>query len=148
MTRRFEEERERYKPDPIRVLFVGESRPASGHFFYIPDDSKGLRYYTEEAFRNVFGDQAGTGAAFLAFFKGRHSYLDDLCREPLNLVEGRRRYQAWEEAAGDFASRLQHHSPEAMVLTMKGRAFAGVVAYATVGAGLADVLVRKVTSPS
>jgi len=121
MTRHFEDVRASYKPDPIRVLFVGESRPASDHFFYIPDESKGLRHYTEEAFRRVFGNRVGTQAAFLTFFKSCHCYLDDLCRTPIDNMKPLSARRAKREGAVEsFAARLKELGPGAIVVTMKG----------------------------
>ncbi len=145
MTRHFEEVREGYKPRSIRVLFVGESRPASGRFFYIPDDGKALRHYTEQAFRAVFG-QVAAGGAFLGFFKECHVYLDDLCLSPVTDLDRAGREEARQRAIKSFAERLRQHDPRAIVITVKS--VVEEVDEAITLADLTDVPVFSVPSPS
>ncbi|MBI4361594.1 MAG: hypothetical protein HY558_00310 [Euryarchaeota archaeon] len=57
-----------FKPDKVRVLFVGESPPAMGGFFYKVDR---LTRFTREAFYKVYGDEVGCGKQFLDFFKAQ-----------------------------------------------------------------------------
>ena len=109
--------RARFKPEPIRVLFVGESPPAGGTFFY--NANSNLYRYTEEAFAAAFGRQFGSGEEFLKFFAGLGCYLDDLCTVPVNhLDKGERELQRTAGIAS-LSARLRATSPQAVVVVMK-----------------------------
>lgn len=47
--------RERFRPSKIKVLFIGESAPASGDFFYKEDSLCG---YTQQSFAKIFPEAA------------------------------------------------------------------------------------------
>jgi hypothetical protein len=64
--------RNSFKPDKVTYLFVGESIPSNGTFFYTADSP--LYKYTKEAFEEVF-----QGVEFsLKLFKDKGFYLFDL----------------------------------------------------------------------
>jgi hypothetical protein len=67
--------RKRYLTKEVRVLFVGESPPAGGTFFYAANSN--LYFATEEAF--VAALPALEGKDFLEEFRRLGCYLDDLC---------------------------------------------------------------------
>jgi len=67
--------RESFRPDKIRVLFVGEAIPANNTFFYTEDSP--LYKYTKEAFEEVFRNTEFT----LDFFKEKGCYLFDLASQ-------------------------------------------------------------------
>ncbi len=69
-----------YMPKDVRVLFVGESPPASGNFFYFGTGN--LFNYTKEAFERAFNVRFNTPLAFLNFFKNCGCYLEDLIPIP------------------------------------------------------------------
>ena len=73
--------RRRYRPQRIRLLFVGESAPAGGTFFYAENST--LYFETREAFAKQFREELAN-RSFLDFFRGLGCYLDDLCLEPVN----------------------------------------------------------------
>ena len=52
-----EELRRRYRPETVRALFVGESPPAGGTFFYAANSN--LYRFTEQAFRAALGQKLG-----------------------------------------------------------------------------------------
>ncbi len=72
--------RRQYKPEDARVLFVGESPPTGGTFFY--EGNSVLYYATEEAFLKALPEIKGK--SFLDSFKELGCYLDDLGLEPVN----------------------------------------------------------------
>ena len=109
--------RQSYKPDTIRVLFIGESPPAGGTFFYKADSN--LARYTQRAFTNVFGSAVGDGEQFLRFFKELGCFLDDLCLTPINHLDERERRRYREQSVGDLAARLRDASPQAIVVVIK-----------------------------
>ncbi len=67
-----------YRPEQIKVLFVGESAPAGGSFFY---KQKGQ---VHSQFRQALTPHIGDSPSFVAAFKQSGFYLDDLVLEPVN----------------------------------------------------------------
>ena len=87
-------ERERlrsaHKPEAIRLLFIGESRPAGGTFFY--DGNSILQRWTAVAMSRAHAVDFEDSAAFPREFRAAGYYLDDLCLEPVNhLIPSERR---------------------------------------------------------
>ena len=72
----YEKIREKYKPDTVKILFVGESRPASGDFFYF--ENTNLYRCTKNAF-----EKANINFS-LNNFKNLNCWLYDVCDKPLN----------------------------------------------------------------
>jgi hypothetical protein len=78
--------RARYRPDRITTLFVGESAPASGDFFYYGENA--MLRHMQRATETVLGE----GGDFLDRFKSYGWYLDDLVLTPVDkLVPSERR---------------------------------------------------------
>ena len=94
------------RPARVGLLFVGESPPASGRFFYCGDS--GLY----RAMRDAFG-AAGLSRedeTFLAAFQSAGCYLVDLCPEPvdrLDRVSRRAACQASEKSLARTIAQLQ-----------------------------------------
>ena len=72
-----EDLRKSFRPGSIKTLFVGESAPQSGKFFY--SQNSGLYRAMQQAFH--------AGGNFLLEFKARGFYLDDLSLVPVNGME-------------------------------------------------------------
>src|SRR5271169_5302145 len=70
--------RARFRPERITTLFVGESAPASGDFFYYGNTAmlRNMRRAVEQAL--------GEDGDFLPRFKAYGWYLDDLVLTPVN----------------------------------------------------------------
>lgn len=111
--RNLEELRRGYCPNPIRLLFVGESPPAGGTFFYKGDS--GLARYTKRAFEEAYGIQAIGMTDFLNGFKSAGCYLDDLCLEPVNRMSEPARRAACKRAVDPLAIRLRAAQPQIIV---------------------------------
>ena len=79
--------RKRYRPDRVEFLFVGESPPASGRFFYQADS--GLYRAVRETFLRAFPRLEKTD--FLDSFRSLGCYLVDLCGEPVDEMDPQRR---------------------------------------------------------
>ena len=88
--RRQERLRLRFRPARVELLFVGESPPASGRFFYQGDS--GLYRAMRNAFDNV--DPSITDLNFLSKFQASGCYLIDLCLEPVDHLDSRSRRAA------------------------------------------------------
>ena len=69
--------RRSFRPHRITTLFVGESPPQGGTFFYRGDSV--LYHKMREAL--------GASADFLAEFKAKGCYLDDLVLYPINKMK-------------------------------------------------------------
>jgi hypothetical protein len=104
-----EELRKSFRPVRITTLFVGESAPYSGRFFYNRDSS------LFHAMKDAFGGQ-GT---FLDDFKKKGFYLDDLVLIPVNKMSGKARLTHRWESASKLAERLKDYRPEAIVIVMR-----------------------------
>jgi hypothetical protein len=89
--------REGFRPAKVRVLFVGESPPASGRFFYARDS--GLYRAMREAFH--VADASVNDDNFLAVFRTSGCYLVDLCADPVD------RLGAWERRAACSAGEVR-----------------------------------------
>lgn len=110
--------RESWRPSDIRVLFIGESRPASGRFFYCGDST--LASCTQEAFANVFQKHFSSTNDFLVYFRDLGCYLEDLSIEPLNKKPPDERAILQVQAIPQLAERIESTSPRAIITIMKG----------------------------
>jgi hypothetical protein len=87
MTVRTRREREAlrrsFRPSRIQLLFIGESPPVSGRFFY--SGNSGLYRAMRAAFQNAYAKVDDEN--FLAVFRARGCYLTDLSREPVDHLD-------------------------------------------------------------
>ncbi len=115
----YEELRRKFKPAAVRVLFVGESRPAGGKFFYAANSN--LFFATREAFAAVYGMACPDREEFLEFFQAKGCYLDDLCESPVNRgMSPKEREREHEKGILPLAERLTAYDPKAVVIVMLG----------------------------
>lgn len=111
--------RKRYRPDVVRLLFIGESPPAGGTFFYAANSV--LFRYTQRAFATPFGDCAGDGQEFLEYFRQSGCYLEDLCLQPVNNVRGSPRRALHREGIAPLAGRLSQLREQPCAIVIVGR---------------------------
>jgi hypothetical protein len=97
----------------VRLLFIGESAPASGRFFYQGDS--GLYRAMRDAFRMV--DPAIDDQNFFAVFQASGCYLIDLCRRPVDDLEPKPRRAACR-ADEEWLSSLIIELQPAMIATL------------------------------
>jgi hypothetical protein len=107
-TTTFEETRANYRPDRITTLFVGESAPRGGTFFY--NEDSGLFREIRKAFR-------GNGH-FLEDFMQNGFYLDDLVLEPVNHLANRDRRSLCKQSISSFVERLKDYKPKAILILL------------------------------
>jgi hypothetical protein len=107
---KLEELRQSFRPTRITTLFVGESAPNSGRFFYSGDSS------LFRAMKKAFGNRE----SFLEDFQHKGFYLDDLVLTPINKLQARERSRLRKEAIPQFAKRLAEYKPSAIVIVMRG----------------------------
>lgn len=71
-----------YRPAKTTVLFVGESAPAGGVFFYKQSGQ------VHGQFRKALAPHIGNNPSFVEAFKQAGFYLDDLVLETVNWLRG------------------------------------------------------------
>jgi hypothetical protein len=102
-----------FRPATITTLFVGESAPHGGTFFY--DGNSAMLRYMERATTKVLSG----GGDFLQRFKAAGWYLDDLVLTPVNhLPKPERKLQCLGAQSG-LASRIATYRPQAIVSLLK-----------------------------
>ena len=99
----------------MRLLFIGESPPASGRFFYCRDS--GLYRAIREAFQ--VADARITDDDFLARFQASGCYLVDLCREPIDHLPAPARREERRRAEPRLAESIREHRPEAIIVLLR-----------------------------
>ena len=123
--RRKDRENERlrrsYRPTHVRILFVGESPPASGRFFYQADS--GLYRAIRDTFRAAL--PALPEDDFLHSFRDLGCYLVDLCSEPVDRFTSETRKQACRDGEGRLARTLRKLHPRIVITVV--RSIAGSV---------------------
>ena len=134
--------REDYLPDTVRVLFIGESPPAGGTFFYYANSN--LYRATREAFAT--GARAFRDGDFLRSFQHVGCYLEDLAVEPVNGLPRSRRQRACKAGITPLADRIKPLAPRVVVIVSYG--IADHVARSLDLAGHADVEREKLPFPT
>jgi hypothetical protein len=142
--RTVEELRQVHRPDKVRVLFIGESPPAGGTFFYRGDSD--LCRHTQEAFSAAFGTGFAGAGDFLIHFWRAGCYLDDLCLVPVNHLSKAERRRERKRGVAPLAERIGAMSPGAVVVVMKG--IAPQVEQAVKRAGLTRVPLYSLPFPA
>jgi hypothetical protein len=107
--------RNRYRPDGVKILFVGESPPASGRFFYQADS--GLYRAVREAFVAAIARLPATD--FLDSFRSLGCYLVDLCSEPVDKMSVRDRRRAWKAGEVRLARTIRTLQPKIIVTVVR-----------------------------
>jgi hypothetical protein len=102
--------RAQYRPQCIATLFVGESPPASGKFFYYGNTA--LARNMEAA---MLAAGLGGNGNFLDRFKEQGWYLDDLVLQPVDRLQRSERRRKWREAQDSLADRIKVYKPRAIV---------------------------------
>ena len=103
-----------YRPQNISTLFIGESAPSSGEFFYYG----GNQLWRE--MKRAFEASFGPGGDFLERFRAYGWYLDDLVLRPINDLPRTERKKACLEAQDSLASRIKEYRPRAIVCLLLG----------------------------
>jgi hypothetical protein len=113
------EEKERlrrsYRPVRVQILFVGESPPASGRFFYQADS--GLYRAIRNTFRAAF--PALPEDDFLHSFRELGCYLIDLCGRPVDRLNSEKRKQACRDGEVGLARSLKELQPKIVVTVVR-----------------------------
>ena len=113
--RRQERRRLGFRPLRIRLLFVGESPPSSGRFFYQRDS--GLYRAMRDTFCIV--DPSITDTSFLSAFQTAGCYLIDLCREPVDHLDSRSRRAACLASETSLSRTIGRLRPSRIVTVVR-----------------------------
>jgi hypothetical protein len=97
------------------MLFVGESPPASGRFFYHRDS--GLYRALRDAFHLV--DESIDDQNFLAVFQAAGCYLIDACSRPVDRMEPVVRRTACLAGEALLSRRIRSLQPESIVTLVR-----------------------------
>lgn len=109
-----EELRSRYKPNEISILFVGESEPAKGDFFYCSTGP----FYTN--IRNAVWPHIKRSDVFLTDFKFAGMFLDDLVLEPIDNLSRAQRKSKAENSVQALSDRIKLAAPKMIFSLMLG----------------------------
>jgi hypothetical protein len=108
---RIEALRRKYRPPVVCTLFVGESAPANGTFFY--DGNTRFTRHMQNAFEAAYGS---SDVPFLTRFKSFGWYLDDLVLTAVNKVKNRKdRKERCVAAREGLAGRIADYRPRLVV---------------------------------
>jgi len=107
--------RRRYCPETVTALFVGESPPASGRFFYQQDS--GLYRAVFAAFQSV--DPSIDGVSFLSVFGGAGCYLVDLCADPVDRLDNASRRAACVAGEVSLAVTISRLKPRTIISVVR-----------------------------
>jgi hypothetical protein len=107
--------RRHYRPDQVRILFIGESPPASGRFFYQADS--GLYRAVRETFFRAFPSLRNP--EFLASFCSLGCYLVDLCGEPVDHMTEQNRTDACRRGETRLAQEIRAIRPKVIVTLVR-----------------------------
>jgi hypothetical protein len=108
-----------FRPATIRVLFVGESPPAKGGFFYVSSVMTG---HMAKVFRQISGKQFHSQTDFLDFlnfFKAQGCYLDDLSSAPVDSLPQSERRRVLDGCVESLSRRLAEYNPQHVIAVLK-----------------------------
>jgi hypothetical protein len=125
--------RRRYRPDEMKILFVGEAPPASGRFFYQADS--GLYRAIRQTFVAAF--PLLEDAEFLESFRDLGCYLVDLCGMPVDRMAPLERTRACVAGEVRLGRAIRRLRPRIMITLV--RSITANVARARVRAGWTGV---------
>jgi hypothetical protein len=107
--------RQTFRPRNVRILFVGESPPASGRFFYRADS--GLYRAIREAFLKSFPNLRQ--ADFLKSFRNLGCYLLDLCARPVDHLPPNVRRKLCRANEPRLAKSIRSLRPEIIIVVIR-----------------------------
>ena len=105
----------RYRPERVRLLFVGEAPPDSGRFFYCANS--GLYRAIRDAFVTSF--PALGGGDFLASFLALGCYLVDLCATPVDRLPSELRAKTCTDAEARLTRTVQDLCPKIVITVVR-----------------------------
>lgn len=109
---KYEEKRKEYQPDKVKLLFVGESRPQQGTFFYFEDSN--LFTFTKQAF------QKANINFTLDKFKELGCWLYDVCNYPVNNLSKTARNIEVQKNIPHLLNTIEKLKPDFIIIIKRG----------------------------
>jgi hypothetical protein len=91
-----------------KILFIGESAPANGKFFYVKSN---MTTHTMRAFEKALGAQFEDIDNFHSFFMSRGCYLDDLSLVSVIGLERKERERSFGKACLSWQAAFELRIP-------------------------------------
>ncbi len=104
-----------FRPRHVRALFIGESPPASGRFFYRGDS--GLYRAMLQAFHT--GDPSITSTNFLSAFRAHGCYLIDLSPDPVDRLSAQDRRDTCRKGEASLSRAIARLRPTLIVTVVR-----------------------------
>jgi uracil-DNA glycosylase len=104
-----------HRPERVKMLFVGESPPVSGRFFYNRDS--GLYRAVRDAFHQV--DSSINDDNFLHVFRNAGCYLVDACTRPVDRMAQAARRTACRSGEPLLSRHIREMRPETIVALVR-----------------------------
>lgn len=104
----------KFKPKKISYLFIGESMPAGGTFFYF--ENSNLYFHLRDVFLNNFNWDK---LEFLKYFKSNGFYLDDLCQQSINQLSSSEKTSIRKAYEENLSLRIKKYKPNIIITTPK-----------------------------
>lgn len=111
-----EEIRQRFIPEKVRLLLIGESPPAKGSFFYVKSN---MTNFTAKAFEKTHGIAFRDHAEFLMYFKGLGCFLDDLSHKPVDDLPKDEREETLRCCVTPLSERIRTFDPPVIAIVLK-----------------------------
>jgi hypothetical protein len=107
--------RSKFRPAKVRILFIGESPPASGRFFYQADS--GLYRAIREAFLKAFPSLRERD--FLESFRSLGCYLVDLCERPVDRLQPKARRKTCRAGEPNLSKTFRTLRPQIAIVVIR-----------------------------
>jgi hypothetical protein len=107
--------RQKFRPDKIKLLLVGESPPANGKFFYV---KSAMTTFTSRAFEKAHSVRFGQTSDFLDYFKACGCFLDDIVHFPIDQFPYREREKRLSENVDSLSQRIKTADPFLVVVVL------------------------------
>jgi len=108
--------RKSFRPSKISILFVGESPPANGAFFYVCSP---MTRYMAQVFGDVLGREFQSVNHFLNVFMAENCYLDDLSYTPVDNLARLERRGIINSCVAALGERMAEYQPEQVIAILK-----------------------------
>lgn len=127
--------RQKYMPDRVKMLFVGEAPPdkCKRFFYWDKDDNVKMTTYIKKAFEKAHCRKFENNYEFLRYFEECSCYLDDISHKPGKL-DGK--YLKEDMHIMKLADRIKNLKPATIVVVMKNEKIVDHVTNAADRAGL------------
>lgn len=112
----YDAERIKYKPEKVKIFFVGEAPAIGARRFYLGNTN--LFRVIKKAFAECYGDFAST-EEFLELFQSLGCYIDYLSLEAVDKNDIPSRKQARASGISPLSERLKLYQPEIVIILMK-----------------------------